>query len=183
LTLKDFDPNSAADRAELQHSHNVVHCKLYSATNNSRDVSTITDPTDPNKLIRSLMGMASSTPFVGTDPSSPATLPEEQRIGVYYIFHDISCRHTGRYRLYFELASLSMDVGITRNVVASALSEVFEVYSAKDFPGMRPSSDLTRELKRQGANLPIKKGVEAKGSRRNRKAGRDDSDDSSGDGR
>lgn len=37
-------------------------------------------------------------------------------------------------------------------------SDVFEVYSAKDFPGMRPSTRLTKELKRMGAAVSVKKG-------------------------
>ena len=52
-------------------------------------------------------------------------------------------------------------------------SDVFEVFSAKDFPGMSASSELTKELKRQGASVPVKKGNEAKGGRRTKRRGSD----------
>jgi hypothetical protein len=38
------------------------------------------------------------------------------------------------------------------------LSDVFEVYPAKTFPGMVPSTELTKRLKEQGCLISVKKG-------------------------
>ena len=176
MTLEGFDPTSAADRSELSYRHNVVSCQLHAVTGNQ--VSTIADYFDRGRDVRSLTGEHFASPFVGTDPDTPASWPDEQRIGTYFIFANISCRHTGRYRLYFELAHVPIadHSGARSQMISSVTSDIFEVYSAKDFPGMQPSTALTRELKRQGANLPIKRGAEV--HRRARGARRGESDDS-----
>ncbi len=38
------------------------------------------------------------------------------------------------------------------------MSDVFTVYNAKDFPGMKASTALTKRLKEQGCLISIKKG-------------------------
>jgi hypothetical protein len=43
-------------------------------------------------------------------------------------------------------------------VVALVMSDVFTVYNAKDFPGMKASTTLTKRLKEQGCLISIKKG-------------------------
>ncbi|KAF3915264.1 hypothetical protein AA313_de0200332 [Arthrobotrys entomopaga] len=45
-------------------------------------------------------------------------------------------------------------------VTTEIMSDVFTVYTAKEFPGMRPSTDLTKALKRQGCAISVKKGNE-----------------------
>ena len=54
----------------------------------------------------------------------------------------------------------NLQVGGFSPILTDTLSEVFQVYTAKDFPGMRPSSALTRALKLQGCNIQVKKGNE-----------------------
>ena len=44
------------------------------------------------------------------------------------------------------------------HICGSIDSEVFTVYSAKDFKGMTASSELIRELKKQGAPVNVRKG-------------------------
>ena len=58
-------------------------------------------------------------------------------------------------------------------------SDIFEVFSAKDFPGMRASTALTKELKRQGATVSVKKG---KGQRKRGGSGSDKSSSDESDG-
>ena len=60
----------------------------------------------------------------------------------------------------------NLHVGGFSPILAETLSDVFTVYSAKDFPGMRSSSALTRALKLQGCNIQVKKGNEKTSSRR-----------------
>ena len=59
-----------------------------------------------------------------------------------------------------RLDPANMHVGGFSPILTEVLSEVFTVYTAKDFPGMRPSSALTRALKLQGCNIQVKKGNE-----------------------
>ncbi len=58
------------------------------------------------------------------------------------------------------------------------MSSVFHVYNAKDFGGMRASTELTKSLKHQGCLISVKKG-NAK-SNKNREDD-DDGDDGSDD--
>ena len=54
-------------------------------------------------------------------------------------------------------------------VLRSVETANFEVFSAKDFPGMTASTSLIRELKRQGASVSVKKGNEGAARRRARR--------------
>jgi hypothetical protein len=71
--------------------------------------------------------------------------------------------------------------------VATAVTDVFSVYTAKDFPGMRASSALLKSLRRQGLCVGVKKGSEArkgKGKSKGKKGGggSENSDDDDDDG-
>ena len=72
------------------------------------------------------------------------------------------------------LTSVNMNFiqeGSRSDILASAVSDVFEVFSAKEFPGMKESTALTKELKQQGATVAVKKGNEAKPSKKAKKRG------------
>lgn len=76
-------------------------------------------------------------------------------------------------------------LGGRTQIVSAVTSEVFQVFSAKDFPGMRASTGLTRGLKKLGAGVSVKKGNGGKGKgskegKRNEK-GESSSDDDDGD--
>ena len=170
-SLTDYDSESSEDVAKLRSTWNIVHCFLHSVSDQStpdsagNDVSQITDPNDANRQLRRLMGTLHMNPFIGIDPKTPSTASETARIGSFYIFHDLSCRQTGLFKLHFQLLVVDMDFVYPGNrsfVVASATSDVFEVFSAKDFPGMLPSTELTKELRRQGATVAVKRGNEGR---------------------
>ena len=55
-----------------------------------------------------------------------------------------------------------MEPGATHGTVASVVSDEFRVYTAKEFPGMRASTALLKALRRQGMNVGVKKGSEAR---------------------
>ena len=189
LKLSNYDPTSASDRDLLRSPFNLVQCLLIGVpTRNAppsagQDVSRINDPNDPSKDLRRLMGSMHISPFIGVDPRADESLSKEARIGTYYIFSDLSCRVGGLYRLKFVLTPVDVNAaspGGRAETVTTITSNVFEVFSAKDFPGMQPSSWLTRQLKRQGAPIPIKKGNEGKSTRKGKKRG-SDSDGSTSD--
>ncbi|KAG6000782.1 hypothetical protein E4U21_005016 [Claviceps maximensis] len=110
---------------------------------------------------RRLMGSVVGTPFVGHDD-----LGEE---GSFFCFSDLSCRTAGAYRLKFTLIMIDpLRAGQVRHfpLLTEVISDVFHVYSAKDFPGMLPSSSLAKRLKEQGCIISIKKGNDkSKGAR------------------
>lgn len=55
--------------------------------------------------------------------------------------------------------------GDKRKFLAECTSEIVRVFAAKDFPGMRGSSALTKVLKSQGCAIGVKKGIERVGER------------------
>lgn len=183
LTLDDYDPTNPEDVSKLRSPWNIVACLLYSVPNRSasisdgHEVTEIPDPNNQGKTLRRLMGSLVMNPFVGVDPSTPDTASEAERIGSYFIFHDLSCRQNGLYRLHFCLTPVNMLLphGSSARISATAVSDVFEVFSAKEFPGMVTSSALVHELKRQGATVSVKRGNE--GRRRRGGARRSGSDE------
>lgn len=144
-----------------------MHCALLSVPSRSTgfasmsDVTAVPDPNQSNRVSRRLMGTLVASPFVGKDPEAVETGNENSRLGCFFIFPDLSCRQNGTYRLRFTLMKVSMPM-MTEDgqgsIAGSVDSETFEVFSAKDFPGMRASTTLTKELKRQGATVSVKKG-------------------------
>jgi hypothetical protein len=165
-----------SDPTEIRYPFNVVHCTLWSVDGNS-DETALTGA--DKRLTRRLMGTLVSSPFVGQD--------EEGTEGCFFCFPDLSCRTHGKYRLRFVLMRLRpsdlQPEGYTP-IITEALSDVFTVYTAKDFPGMRPSTALTKVLKRQGCAISVKKGNEkavgqAKGSGKEEGSG-DEENNSSG---
>lgn len=108
-----------------------------------------------------LMGTLVANPLIAETPNNAYDEDSDGPPSCYYIFSDLSCRSTGLYRLRFGLVQLSDDflkaVGSQSPTIAYAWTEPFEVFSAKDFPGVRASSKLLRYLKMKGANVTIKK--------------------------
>ncbi len=130
------------------------------------------------------MGTLVASPFVGIDPEAPPSNEANARLGCFFIFPDLSCRQNGVYRLRFTLMSINFELlpeGGKASMIGTVESDIFEVYTAKDFPGMRASTALTKDLKRQGATVSVKKGNLAKAGKKGAKRG-GNSDDSDSDG-
>ena len=191
LSLKDFDPRSHSDIQELRWPFNIMHCALLSVSSHSTvqdetsDVTMVQDPNQSNRQSRRLMGTLVSSPFVGTDPDVPMSKKDNARLGCFFVFPDLSCRQNGLYRLRFTLMKVTMpnmaapSQGGQGSIAGSVDSDVFEVFSAKDFPGMRASTALTKDLKRQGATVSVKKG-KSQPKRGNKVSERSESDNSDG---
>ncbi|KAI5779756.1 velvet factor-domain-containing protein [Geopyxis carbonaria] len=164
------DPETGqSDPTEIRYPFNVVHCTLWSVDGTTDQTALVGVD---NRLTRRLMGTLVSSPFVGLD--------EEGKEGCFFCFPDLSCRTHGKYRLRFVLMRLEPSAlqpdGYTP-IITETMSDVFQVYTAKEFPGMRPSTTLTKALKRQGCAISVKKGNEkAVGN-----AGGSGKDDGSGD--
>ncbi|KAI9883122.1 MAG: hypothetical protein M1823_005106 [Watsoniomyces obsoletus] len=155
LVLRDTAPGGD-DAAELRYPFNVVHCTLW---NEDGTVDETAIAGQERRVNRRLMGTLVASPFVAMD--------EHDQEGCFFCFPDLSCRTHGRYRLKFVLMRIDMDnlrPGGFMPVIISTMSDVFTVFTAKEFPGMRPSTPLTRALKRQGCAIPVKKGNERAGA-------------------
>ncbi|KAK4546536.1 hypothetical protein LTR36_001753 [Oleoguttula mirabilis] len=154
----------------------ALHCTLLSP--DGRDDETEVPPQHPEMLsTRRLMGTLVASPYPAKDENGVA--------GTFFVFPDLSCRSPGKYRLRFNLLRIDpmmMQPGVSSPSVATVTTDVFNVYTAKDFPGMRASSALLKSLRRQGLNVGVKKGSEArkgKGKTKKENSSSEEEDDDS----
>ena len=137
----------------------ALHCTLLSQ--DGKEDETEVQPTEKGMpTTRRLMGTLVASPYQAKDENDDA--------GTFFVFPDLSCRSPGKYRLRFKLLRVdptNMVPGAIHGSVASIVTDVFSVYTAKDFPGMRASSALLKALRRQGLNVGVKKGSEARKGR------------------
>ncbi|KAK4984221.1 hypothetical protein LTR66_008573 [Elasticomyces elasticus] len=163
----------ASDPQELKYQLFVVHCSLMShAAEHDEPETAGSHGRQELPLTRRLMGTLVSSPFAGVD--------ERDEEGTFFVFADMSCRSPGKYKLHFSLLRLDptrMMLGGRQLVMAEVVSDVFEVFSAKEFPGMRASSALLIALRRQGLSVGVKKGSEAIKARRSRRESDDEDED------
>ncbi|KAK1073132.1 hypothetical protein LTR12_010177 [Friedmanniomyces endolithicus] len=145
----------------------ALHCTLMTEDGTQDDAAV--QPAEPNtQPTRRLMGNMVASPYYAKD--------EHGRAGTFFVFPDLSCRAPGRFRLRLRLIRIqhsAMKVGMQSPTVVGALTDVFAVFTAKDFPGMRASSALLKALRRQGLSVGVKKGSEARKGKG--KAGRGES--------
>ncbi|KAK5118415.1 hypothetical protein LTR62_002929 [Meristemomyces frigidus] len=174
LELRTTDAETGAPRDDHQ-AMLALHCTLM--TPDGRHDDTEVPGSEPNtQATRRLMGTLVSSPYPAKD--------EHDVAGLFFVFPDLSCRSPGRYRLRFKLIRIdpaNMRPGQSSPVVANIMSDIFAVFTAKDFPGMRASSALLKALRRQGLNVGVKKGSEArkgKGKTKKEESDSDDEDDS-----
>ncbi|KAI0393646.1 hypothetical protein F5Y17DRAFT_298834 [Xylariaceae sp. FL0594] len=148
MTIDDPTATEEEIRERLSHSFSVMHCTI---RNEAGDEDMSSMPED-YRTQRRLMGTVVSSPFVGRD--------ENDEYGCFFCFPDLSCRTPGAYRLQFTFMVLdpASKPGCRTPVTAVILSDAFNVYNAKDFPGMQASTPLTRRLKEQGCLISVKKG-------------------------
>ncbi|KAI0199644.1 hypothetical protein F4808DRAFT_461527 [Astrocystis sublimbata] len=164
MSIEDPTASEEDIRQRLTHSYSIMHCTIWNETGD-QDMSSM--PED-YRTQRRLMGTVVSSPFAGYD--------EHNAYGCFFCFPDLSCRTPGSFRLQFSFMVLdpSSSPGHRTPVAALVMSDIFTVYNAKDFPGMKASTALTKRLKEQGCLISIKKGND-----RTRAREESDSDDDS----
>lgn len=170
------DKNGETNEDETPGVYTTLHCTIVHA-DNYLDASQIEQSRTDMAMTQRLMGTCVASPFPGKDDLG--------RKGTFFVFPDLSCRSPGRYRFLFRLIivdHLHLMMGGTTRIQSQIFSEPFEVYSAKEFPGMRASSALLKTLRKQGLNVAVKKGREAtkKSSRKAHTDGDDSEDDEEG---
>lgn len=131
----------------------ALHCTLLNADGAE----------DETELTPSMPDMPSTRRLMGTLVASPYQAKDENGLaGTFFVFPDLSCRSPGQYRLKFKLIRVDGTNMTCVTTHSSIVSDAFSVYTAKDFPGMRASSSLLKALRRQGLNVGVKKGSEAR---------------------
>lgn len=108
-------------------------------------------PTHPSSSSTVVDGKGKSKQYLPITPlSPPARIPS-----TFFIFADLSVRTSGLYRLRFRLVDVGKVAesrpGTSTPILDEVWSEPFQVYAAKDFPGMRETPYLTEQLKGLGA--------------------------------
>lgn len=104
---------------------------------------------------RNLIGSLCVSAFKLTDT--------ESQMGIWFILQDLSVRTEGTFRLKMNFVNVgarnsSSSLNTTAApVLASVFSEVFQVYSAKKFPGVIESTALSKCFATQGIKIPIRK--------------------------
>jgi hypothetical protein len=153
LELKIVDKTTGLP--EQDHSGMLaLHCTLLNPTDQEDEMQVSSEAT-VTESSRRLMGTLVASPYQAKDQFGIQ--------GTFFVFPDTSCRTPGRYRLQFKLIRIdpfNYQQGHTN--VASVITNVFNVYTPKDFPGMRASSALLKALRRQGLNVSVKIGSEAR---------------------
>ncbi|KAI9825036.1 MAG: hypothetical protein M1826_007114 [Phylliscum demangeonii] len=110
-------------------------------------------PRQPTGMFtRNLIGALSASAFRLTDP--------DNRIGVWFILQDLSVRTEGMFRLKMSFVNVGDGTKLNTGsapVLASTYSDVFQVFSAKKFPGVIESTNLSKCFATQGIKIPIRK--------------------------
>ncbi|EGR45802.1 uncharacterized protein TRIREDRAFT_40551, partial [Trichoderma reesei QM6a] len=112
---------------------------------------------------RNLIGSLAASAFRLADTS--------EHLGIWFVLQDLSVRTEGPFRLRFSFVNvgpLAGQNGAKVNtgrapILASCFSEVFNVYSAKKFPGVCESTPLSKTFAAQGIKIPIRKDANLKG--------------------
>ncbi|KAI9104600.1 velvet factor-domain-containing protein [Phlyctochytrium arcticum] len=85
----------------------------------------------------------------------------EGREGLFFVFHDLSIRTPGQYRIRFSLlklvANASMGQPSGTPILATAMSDVVSVYQPKRFPGLLGTTELSECFARQGVPIHVRR--------------------------
>ncbi|WWC87753.1 uncharacterized protein L201_002645 [Kwoniella dendrophila CBS 6074] len=142
--------------------------------------------------------MERSNYFSGTSSSQPAAQysrvlvgkvtaichklqDDEDKPGLYFFAADLGIRTEGTFTLRMMMTDIAsmmkpeVTLGAKAPVLAEAFSEPFTVYSAKRFPGVIPTTNLTKVFASQGVKLSVRE--TKKGSGGGDDAAEDDDED------
>ncbi|KAF5527096.1 Velvet complex subunit B [Colletotrichum aenigma] len=148
--------------------------------------STVPSQADMTYGHRQSMSMATNQPqgmftrnLIGSLASSAFRLSDtEDNVGIWFVMQDLSVRTEGLFRLRFSFVSVAKRAGQPSaagslvnmgksNVLAQCWSDVFQVYSAKKFPGVCESTPLSKCFAHQGIKIPIRKDGPSDGKKNN----------------
>ncbi|KAJ3170823.1 hypothetical protein HDU87_008708 [Geranomyces variabilis] len=119
-------------------------------------------PSDSSKESRDMIQT-----LVGSVVSQCMPLQDmDGRGGLFAIFHDLSIRTPGQYRIRFSLLKLIIappqEPPISTPILASALSEPVAVFQPKRFPGLLATTPLSEHFASQGLPIHVRKFIKPK---------------------
>ncbi|KAJ1739001.1 hypothetical protein LPJ68_005060 [Coemansia sp. RSA 1086] len=123
---------------------------MYQASSAAASVMSLSEPVK----VRNLVGTTVSNAYLLKD--------HNDQLSIFFIFHDLSVRTEGQFRLKFQFSIIPSEDDPRAFVESVAWSNVFEVYSAKTFPGMTDSTDLSKAFAAQGIKITIRKNSRAR---------------------
>ncbi|KAF9965138.1 hypothetical protein BGZ70_005345 [Mortierella alpina] len=139
----------------------VLHVSLWSEDGSEvRSMIATSGRSEPAKLTRILMGASVVSPILLNN--------ERGEPGWYFSFPDLSVRTEGIYTLKFSLMRFASfdfsDQGGSHAslLIAETTSQPFTVFSAKKFPGMTESTELSKAFAKQGLKIPIRNDLRAR---------------------
>jgi hypothetical protein len=88
----------------------------------------------------------------------PVTIDYKGKPAIVFAFPDLSVKLEGEFILRYRAFEIYSRPDTTEDipVIAQCYGGTFRVYSTKDFPGLRPSTDLTKTLARWGVRLNVR---------------------------
>ncbi|KAJ2079478.1 hypothetical protein H4R24_003746 [Coemansia sp. RSA 988] len=136
-----INPNTLPSSAPVYQSSSSTS----SAAAASSSVMSLSEPVK----VRNLVGTTVSNAYLLKD--------HNDQLNIFFIFHDLSVRTEGRFRLKFQFTIIPSAEEPRAFVESVAWSSVFEIFSAKTFPGMTDSTHLSKAFASQGIKITIRK--------------------------
>ncbi|KNC98680.1 uncharacterized protein SPPG_06363 [Spizellomyces punctatus DAOM BR117] len=102
---------------------------------------------DQSRYYQSLVGSTVVPCEILRDPDG--------QLGMFFVFHDLSVRTKGQYRLKFLLVQLNLE-GKVSEAKGSVMTDILDVFPPKTFPGMTESTRLSKCFARQGVPIHIR---------------------------
>ncbi|KAI9739765.1 MAG: hypothetical protein M1834_006485 [Cirrosporium novae-zelandiae] len=138
----------------------------------------------PNPNLAQLMtpptGMFSRNLIGSLSVSAQKLTDTDGKMGVWFVLQDLSVRTEGTFRLKMSFVNVAnphnksqLITAGSAPILASAFSEPFQVFSAKKFPGVIESTNLSKCFATQGIKIPIRK--DAGGGNKRRQGDDEDS--------
>ncbi|KAJ1984132.1 hypothetical protein H4R34_000843 [Dimargaris verticillata] len=100
--------------------------------------------------------------LIGSPATSACKLYDNKhQLGIFFIFQDLSIRTEGTFTLKFSFVDIGTNenqLNVRRDCVRDhVFSQPFSVYSAKKFPGMIESTELSKCFVKQGIKISVRK--------------------------
>ncbi|KAF7197971.1 Developmental and secondary metabolism regulator veA [Pseudocercospora fuligena] len=189
---------SSADRRPVDPPP-IVELKIYEGENKEQDITftmhanyfLFASLEHARPMAHGRVSQERNTPVLTGTPVAGMVYLDRPSPAGYFIFPDLSVRHEGKYRLSFSLFEElknpkdedKMIGDVQPNATGDAhvsnrlevKSEPFQVYSAKKFPGLTESTNLSRVVAEQGCRVRIRRDVRMR--RRDTKGGGKEWDD------
>ncbi|TPX53195.1 hypothetical protein CcCBS67573_g09740 [Chytriomyces confervae] len=86
----------------------------------------------------------------------------QQNWGQFFVYPDLAVRSSGKYRLRFDMYEMATMAYQKNSPIATCYSDVFSVCNPKEYPGISPSTALTRCFARQGVKVRVRAGDDGK---------------------